>query len=34
MARRALACSLTAYKPKPAYDAMLKELAAGRTLTH
>jgi endo-1,4-beta-xylanase len=23
-----------AYKPKPAYDAMLKELAAGRTLTH
>ena len=23
-----------AYKPKPAYDAMLKELATGRTLTH
>ena len=23
-----------AYKPKPSYDAMLKELTAGRTLTH
>jgi endo-1,4-beta-xylanase len=23
-----------AYKPKPAYDTMLKELATGRTLTH